>query len=144
MANVNDRAQNTLNLLMPLKRGARPAVEALFTQLGGAPGGSPLDRALKGLGNVHFARFVFLDNNTLATLTTFDGEFGDYIMSFVEHVGPRRLSTGSIVITPSLLASSAPIRDVACSTSRTRFTLPERRRCQRPQAPRGRLSTTTI
>jgi hypothetical protein len=41
--------------------------------------------ALDRIGTVHFARFVFLENNTkLAIITTFDGDFDTYINDFVE------------------------------------------------------------
>ena len=43
--------------------------------------------ALNNLANVHFARFVFLDNNQLAVITTYDGDFDDYINGFINEVG---------------------------------------------------------
>ena len=39
-------------------------------------------------GPSHFARFVFLEDNTkLAVITTYDGSFEKYIQDFVDHVG---------------------------------------------------------
>jgi hypothetical protein len=45
-------------------------------------------QALAQVGTVHFARFVFLENNTkLAIITTFDGSFEGYIKDFIEQAG---------------------------------------------------------
>ena len=44
--------------------------------------------ALNKLNTVHFARFVFLEQNTkLAVITTYDGSFEDYINEFVDEIG---------------------------------------------------------
>src|SRR6185436_10531688 len=49
---------------------------------------NPIWKALDKLKTVHFARFVFLDNNTkLAVITTYDGSFEDYINDFVDEIG---------------------------------------------------------
>jgi len=49
---------------------------------------NPINVALDSLKTVHFARFVFLDNNTkLAVITTYDGTFEKYINDFVDHIG---------------------------------------------------------
>ncbi|MGC4084017.1 MAG: hypothetical protein QM736_18380 [Vicinamibacterales bacterium] len=72
---------------MPIKSGAAPALKALLTGVG-ARSDKPVERALRGLGNVHHAQFVFLENDTrLGVLTWYDGPFEDYIVSFVEHIG---------------------------------------------------------
>jgi len=43
---------------------------------------------LDKVGTVHFARFVFLDNNTkLALITTYDGSFENYIKNYIELAG---------------------------------------------------------
>jgi hypothetical protein len=79
--------QTPLNLVMPIKAGAAPALRALLTGVG-ARADKPVERALVGLGNVHHAQFVFLENDTrLGVLTWYDGPFEDYILSFVEHIG---------------------------------------------------------
>ncbi|MEQ1730670.1 MAG: hypothetical protein ABL982_20060, partial [Vicinamibacterales bacterium] len=79
--------QTPLNLIMPLKPGAAPALRALLTGVS-ARQDKPVERALVGLGNVHHAQFVFLENDTrLGVLTWYDGTFDDYIVSFVEHIG---------------------------------------------------------
>ena len=79
--------QTPLNLVMPVKAGAAPALRALLTGVG-ARADKPVERALVGLGNVHHAQFVLLENDTrLGVLTWYDGPFDDYIVSFVEHIG---------------------------------------------------------
>jgi hypothetical protein len=79
--------QTPLNLVMPIKPGAAPALRALLAGVG-ARADKPVERALVGLGNVHHAQFVFLENDTrLGVLTWYDGPFDDYIVSFIEHIG---------------------------------------------------------
>ncbi len=79
--------QSPLNLIMPIKPGAAPALRALLTGVS-ARQDKPVEKALVGLGNVHHAQFVFLENDTrLGVLTWYDGTFDDYIVSFVEHIG---------------------------------------------------------
>ncbi|MGE3957335.1 MAG: hypothetical protein AB7H96_11500 [Vicinamibacterales bacterium] len=79
--------QTPLNLVMPIKPGAAPALRALLTGVG-ARDDKPVEEALRRLGNVHHAQFVFLERDTrLGVLTWYDGPFEDYIVSFVEHIG---------------------------------------------------------
>jgi len=79
--------QTPLNLVMPVKPGTAPLLRALLTGVA-ARADRPVEHALIGLGNVHHAQFVFLENDTrLGVLTWYDGPFEDYILSFVEHVG---------------------------------------------------------
>ena len=79
--------QDRLNLILPLKP------DGILRLLAGLKGldeqdVNPLHAALVGLGNVHFAQFVMLENNTkLGVFTIFDGDFDDYILSFTEHIG---------------------------------------------------------
>jgi hypothetical protein len=48
-----------------------------------------VEHLLNKVGTIHFARFVFLDNNTkLALITTYDGGFEDYINTYIELAGP--------------------------------------------------------
>jgi hypothetical protein len=43
---------------------------------------------LDQVGTVHFARFVFLENDTkLALITTYDGAFDNYIKNYIEVAG---------------------------------------------------------
>lgn len=51
------------------------------------PEQNPITTALNNLANVHFARFVFLDNNQLAVITTYDGDFETYINDFINEIG---------------------------------------------------------
>ena len=79
--------QTPLNLVMPIADGELQNLVNVLT----GPNESkdtPLGNALKALGNVHFAQFVFLEKNTrLGVFTIYDGDFDDYILSFVEHIG---------------------------------------------------------
>jgi hypothetical protein len=51
------------------------------------PDENPIVVALNSIGTVHFARFVFLGEDSLAVITTYDGSFDSYIDSFVEAIG---------------------------------------------------------
>ncbi len=82
--------QSPLTLIMKIKS------ETDFQQLNGLlshiqslpPDKNPVWLALTKLGNVHFARFAFLENNTrLAVITTYDGTFEDYINEFIDAIG---------------------------------------------------------
>jgi hypothetical protein len=43
--------------------------------------------ALDKIGTVHFARFVFLGKSELAVITTYDGNFEDYLNDFINAIG---------------------------------------------------------
>ena len=64
-------------------------LKALLNQMQSAPPDrNPIWVALNKLRNVHFARFVFLNNNTqLAVITTYDGAFEAYINEFIDAIG---------------------------------------------------------
>jgi hypothetical protein len=64
-------------------------LNGLLQQIQGAPRDkNPIWLALDKLANVHFARFVFLNNNTqLAVITTYDGTFEAYINEFIDAIG---------------------------------------------------------
>ncbi len=52
------------------------------------PDKNPSTVALNAIGTVHFARFVFLNNNTaLAVITSYDGDLRKYALDFVDHIG---------------------------------------------------------
>jgi hypothetical protein len=77
--------QSPLTCIMPIKSAEDfRALSALL------PAAKPaIDQALDVIGTVHFARFVFLGNNTqLAIITTYDGDFNRYIADFAQHIGP--------------------------------------------------------
>src|SRR5512144_301104 len=48
---------------------------------------NPVVAALDRLGTVHFARFVFLGDDQLAVITTYDGDFDTYINHFIDEIG---------------------------------------------------------
>ncbi|BDI31087.1 hypothetical protein CCAX7_31380 [Capsulimonas corticalis] len=83
--------QSPLTVIMTIK--SPEDYEALNATLQGfnamPPDQNPVIQALNSVGTVHFARFVFLDNNTkLGIITTFDGSFEKYIRDFAEKLGP--------------------------------------------------------
>ncbi len=81
--------QKPLTLVMPVRPEAREALRAEVDRLQALPREqNPVITALDAIGTVHFARFVFLDDEGLAVITTYDGDFERYIMDFVDHIGP--------------------------------------------------------
>lgn len=48
---------------------------------------NPVVKGLNKLATVHFARFVFLDDRRLAVITSYDGDFDDYINDFINEIG---------------------------------------------------------
>ena len=82
--------QSPLTLIMTIKSPANyQQLKDLLDKIQSAPPDkNPVWVALEKLGNVHFARFVFLENNTkLAVITTYDGAFEDYIADFTREIG---------------------------------------------------------
>jgi hypothetical protein len=82
--------QNPLTLVMTIKSTAdAQALNGLLRKIQSAPlEQNPIWTALNKLNTVHFARFVFLENNTkLAVITTYDGSFEDYINEFIDEIG---------------------------------------------------------
>src|SRR5438067_6904103 len=77
--------QNTLTLVLTIKSPADyEALTALLPLVKGQ-----MDNAFHTINTVHFARVVFLDNNTkVAVITEFDGDFGMYVQDFAEALGP--------------------------------------------------------
>ncbi len=72
--------QKTLTLVLTLKS---PADYEAVTQLLSSVK-DQMDNAFRTLNIVHFARVVFLDNNTkVAVITEFDGDFPTYVRDFV-------------------------------------------------------------
>lgn len=80
---------SSLNLIMTAKsdqdyiqlKGLIAGLQAL------PPERNPIAKALEGIGLVHDARFVFLQGNQIAVITTFDGDFDRYIDLFVDEIG---------------------------------------------------------
>ena len=82
--------QSPLTLVMAIKSDQDAAALAgLLQKIQSAPPDkNPIWAALNKLKTVHFARFVFLENNTkLAVITTYDGSFDDYINEFIDEIG---------------------------------------------------------
>jgi len=77
--------QNTLCLVTTLKSPADyDALEAILPIVKGQ-----VDNAFAQLKTVHFARVVFLDDNTkVAVITEFDGDFDNYVRDFAQALGP--------------------------------------------------------
>lgn len=87
MQTTAPRVQTPLNLFLPIAPGHTEALEGLLAGLH-SRSPNPVHVALNALGNVHVAQFVLLkDLQTLAVLTFYDGDFDDYIMSFVDAIG---------------------------------------------------------
>src|SRR6266516_5425895 len=77
--------QKTLTLVLTLKS---PADYEAVTQLLSSVK-DQLDNVFRTLNIVHFARVVFLDNNTkVAVITEFDGDFPSYVQDFARTLGP--------------------------------------------------------
>lgn len=82
--------QSPLTLVMSIKSAddAKALVALLGKIQSMPPEQNPIWAALTKLNIVHFARFVFLDQNTkLAVITTYDGSFEDYINDFIDEIG---------------------------------------------------------
>jgi hypothetical protein len=82
--------QSPLTLIMPIASAA--AFQELSQTLTGVQSlprdQNPIMAALDKIGTVHFARFVFLEDNTrLGVITTYDGDFEKYINDFVDDIG---------------------------------------------------------
>jgi hypothetical protein len=81
--------QSPLTLVMTVKPGDREMLRAKVHGLQALPPEkNPVTAALNEIGTVHFARFVLLDEDRLAVITTYDGDFESYIMDFVDYIGP--------------------------------------------------------
>ena len=80
--------QNPLTLVMTAKSSQDyAALQQIITEIQALPPDkNPITTALNNLANVHFARFVFLDNNQLAVITTYDGDFVTYINDFINEI----------------------------------------------------------
>jgi hypothetical protein len=82
--------QSPLTLVMPVKspEAQQQLAQTLQQVQALPPDQNPIVAALDNLKTVHFARFVFLEDNTrLAVITTYDGDFDRYINDFIDHIG---------------------------------------------------------
>lgn len=83
------QVSNPLTLVLKIKSNDDfQKLKALIGQMQALPSEqNPIAIALTKIGTVHFARFVFLSEQELAVITTFDQDFGEYITSFVNEIG---------------------------------------------------------
>lgn len=89
-APVRKTVQSPLTLIMTIRSPEDfQALNARILEIQAAsPEKNPIWIALDKLRIVHFARFVFLENNTkLAIITTYDGSFEDYLNEFIDEIG---------------------------------------------------------
>jgi hypothetical protein len=78
-----------LTLIMDIKSPEDfKALKELLAKIESAPPAqNKIRAAMDKLGLVHFARFVFLGEDKLAVITTFDGDFDSYIGAFTREIG---------------------------------------------------------
>jgi hypothetical protein len=86
--------QNQLNFIVPIAKPVKEnynELKALIQQLGN------YHTYFDAIGTVHFARFLFLEKDTICTdevhtkfalLTSYDGDFDKYVQDFVDKVAP--------------------------------------------------------
>jgi hypothetical protein len=89
-ASVRKTVQSPLTLIMTIRSPEDfQGLYARILEIQAAPSEKNLIWiALDKLRIVHFARFVFLENNTkLAIITTYDGSFEDYLNEFIDEIG---------------------------------------------------------
>ena len=81
---VVTESQSQVALALPVKSAAD------FTALGQIlqSASSTMNAAADAMGTVHFARFVRLNDSTLAFISEFDGSFADYVQGFLKHLAP--------------------------------------------------------
>jgi hypothetical protein len=84
MSTTDGNVQSPFFLIFPIKSPADMQTLALTLP----PLLPKLFDAADVIGTLHFARFVVLGETTLAFVSEYDGELGDYIMDFTKHLGP--------------------------------------------------------
>ena len=80
-----DQVSYPLTLVMNIKSPAD--FEDLQRLLSDETIRNSINNALTEVGTVHFARFVFLSQDQLAVITSYDGDFDVYIKAFTHYVG---------------------------------------------------------
>jgi len=88
-AALEQLVQSPLTLVMTAESPAAfAALRQTVEDLQALPTGkNPVVAALDRLGTVHFARFVFLGDDQVAVITTYDGDFDAYINDFINEIG---------------------------------------------------------
>jgi hypothetical protein len=86
---VQQQVQSPLTLVMKAESSvAFATLRQTVEDLQSLPSdNNPVVAALDKLGTVHFARFVFLGDDQLAVITTYDGDFDTYINDFIDEIG---------------------------------------------------------
>lgn len=89
MTGPSPPVQNPLTMVMKVKSpedyaALQKTVEHLQSL---PPDKNPVTIALNKIVTVHFARFTFLDNDQLAVITSYDGDFEVYINEFINEIG---------------------------------------------------------
>ena len=80
-----DQVSYPLTLVMNIKSPAD--FEDLQRLLSDETIRNSINNALTEVGTVHFARFVFLSQDQLAVITSYDGDFEVYIRAFTHFLG---------------------------------------------------------
>lgn len=80
----SDNMQRMMNLILPLKD--KTAVGRAKAALAIASNLDEIYAGLDNVGTVHFARFVIIENN-MCMISTYDGDFSNYIRDFVAQLG---------------------------------------------------------
>jgi hypothetical protein len=86
---TSTQVANPLTLVMKAKsKQDLDQLKALLNKMQSLPPDkNPIAVALKKMSIVHFARFVFIGDDQLAVITTYDGELDDYLDLFVNEIG---------------------------------------------------------
>ncbi len=86
---MSTQVSNPLTLVMNIKSAEDfAALQKMLGEIAALPPDqNPIDNALTKVGTVHFARFVFLSEQQLAVITSYDGSFDVYINAFTEFLG---------------------------------------------------------
>lgn len=79
-----DNMQRMMNLVLPLKD--KTAVGRAKAALAIASNLDEIYAGLDNVGTVHFARFVIINNN-MCMISSYDGDFSNYIRDFVAQLG---------------------------------------------------------
>ncbi|MDZ4308288.1 hypothetical protein [Allopontixanthobacter sp.] len=83
-AQPGDNMQRMMNLVLPLKD--KTAVGRAKAALAIASNLDQIYAGLDNVGTVHFARFVIINNN-MCMISSYDGDFSNYIRDFVAQLG---------------------------------------------------------
>lgn len=75
------RVMSPLNFVVKLQPGSKAGIEMIGPALA-----AKLKKGADTIGTLHEARFVRLDDETLAVFTTYDGDFDTYIYDFTKHL----------------------------------------------------------